>query len=185
MKMVKKLFVVVAVLCMTFAMSISAFAAEITTDEQKIIDVLKAGAVVDGKTVKIPAKYINQAESYLMKKDVSKAEVDKVLDYVDDAKKYMTSNKITDLNEMTSKQMNKMVSIAEDAAAVVDVKLTVNTKTGVIKGVDKDGNIVLSGEETIKQTGMDVNATGAVAVALAAVVAVCVIVAAKKKVFEA
>ena len=185
MKMVKKLFVVVAVLCMTFAMSICAFAAEITTDEQKIIDVLKAGTVVDGKTVKIPAKYINQAESYLMKKDVSKAEVDKVLGYVDDAKKYMTSNKITDLNEMTSKQMNKMVSIAEDAAAVVDVKLTVNTKTGVIKGVDKDGNIVLSGEETIKQTGMDVNATVAVAVALAAVVAVCVIVAAKKKVFEA
>ena len=70
MKMVKKLFAIATVLCMTFAMGICAYAAEITTDEQKLIDVLKTGVVVEGKTVKIPGKYINQAESYLMKKDV-------------------------------------------------------------------------------------------------------------------
>lgn len=183
MKMIKKLFVVAAVVCMTFAMSICACAAEITTDEQKLIDVLKAGVVVEGKTVKIPGKYINQAESYLMRKDVTKGEVDKILEYVGTAKDYAVSEKITDLSEMSKKQMDKMISIAEDAAAVVEVKLTVNTKTGIIKGVDKQGNVVLSGEETIKQTGMDINATVVVAVSLIVAVGVCVVVAAKKKVF--
>lgn len=180
----KKLIGFVAVLSMVFAMAITASAAQITSDEQTIIDVLKAGVVVDGKTVKVPTKYINQAESYLMNKDVTKAEVEEVLSYIDSAKDYMVANKIKDLSAMNSKQMDKMISYAEDAAKVVDVKLTVNTKTGVIRGIDTEGNVVLSGEETIKQTGMDMNATVAVAAALCAVVVVCVVVA-KKKVFEA
>ena len=180
----KKLIGFVAVLSMVFAMAITASAAQITSDEQTLIDVLKAGVVVDGKTVKVPAKYINQAESYLMNKDVTKAEVEEVLSYIDSAKDYMVANKIKDLSAMNSKQMDKMISYAEDAAKVVDVKLTVNTKTGVIRGIDTEGNVVLSGEETIKQTGMDMNATVAVAAALCAVVVVCVVVA-KKKVFEA
>lgn len=180
----KKLIGFVAVLSMVFAMAITASAAQITSDEQTIIDVLKAGVVVDGKTVKVPTKYINQAESYLMNKDVTKAEVEEVLSYIDSAKDYMVANNIKDLSAMNSKQMDKMISYAEDAAKVVDVKLTVNTKTGVIRGIDTEGNVVLSGEETIKQTGMDMNATVAVAAALCAVVVVCVVVA-KKKVFEA
>lgn len=180
----KKLIGFVAVLSMVFAMAITASAAQITSDEQTIIDVLKAGVVVDGRTVKVPTKYINQAESYLMNKDVTKAEVEEVLSYIDSAKDYMVANKIKDLSAMNSKQMDKMISYAEDAAKVVDVKLTVNTKTGVIRGIDTEGNVVLSGEETIKQTGMDMNATVAVAAALCAVVVVCVVVA-KKKVFEA
>ena len=180
----KKLIGFVAVLSMVFAMAITASAAQITSDEQTIIDVLKAGVVVDGRTVKVPTKYINQAESYLMNKDVTKAEVEEVLSYIDSAKDYMVANKIKDLSAMNSKQMDKMISYAEDAAKVVDVKLTVNTKTGVIRGIDTEGNVVLSGEETIKQTGMDMNATVAVAAALCEVVVVCVVVA-KKKVFEA
>lgn len=180
----KKLIGFVAVLSMVFAMAITASAAQITSDEQTLIDVLKAGVVVDGKTVKVPTKYINQAESYLMNKDVTKAEIEEILSYIDSAKDYMVANNIKDLSAMNSKQMDKMISYAEDAAKVVDVKLTVNTKTGVIRGIDTEGNVVLSGEETIKQTGMDMNATVAVAAALCAVVVVCVVVA-KKKVFEA
>lgn len=185
MKMIKKLFVIVAVLSLTLAMSICACAAEITSDEQTLIDVLKAGVVVDGKTVKIPTKYINQAQSYLAKKDVTKAEVDKILSYIDEGKDYMVTNKIKDFSNMSNKEMDKMISLAENAAKVVDVKLTVNTKTGVIKGVDTEGNIVLSGEETIKQTGMNMNATVVVAVSLCVVVGLCIVVATKKKVFEA
>ena len=185
MKMMKKMLVIVAVLSFTLAMSICACAAEITSDEQTLIDVLKAGVVVDGKTVKIPAKYINQAQSYLANKDVTKSEVDKILSYIDDGKDYMVANKIKDFSNMSNKQMDKMISLAEDAAEVIDVKLTVNTKTGVIKGIDNEGNVVLSGEETIKQTGMNMNATVVVAVSLCVAVGLCIVIATKKKVFEA
>ena len=78
-----------------------------------------------------------------------------------------------------------MISLAEDAAEVIDVKLTVNTKTGVIKGIDNEGNVVLSGEETIKQTSMNMNATVVVAVSLCVAVGLCIVIATKKKVFEA
>ena len=185
MKMFKKLVAVTTVLCMTFAMSICAFAAEITAEEQEIIDALRAGVVVDGETVTIPENYINQAESYLMREDIASEQVAEVLGYVEEAKNYVVSENITDLSSMSSSQMDEMIAVAQEAAEVVDVKLTVNTQTGIIKGVDEAGKVVLSGELSVKQTGTDMNATVAVAVALVAVVGVCVVVASKKKVFEA
>ncbi len=185
MKMFKRLFAVVAVLSMTFAMTICASAAEITAEEQAILDELSAGVEVDGVLVTVPADYMNQAEAYLLNEDVTAEECDEIMAQIDEAEDYVVKNNITDLSKMTSAQIDDVVEIAEKAAEVVDVTITVDTKTGTVTGVDASGKEVLSGKAPVKKTGMDVNATVVMAVALCAVVGTCVVVASKKNVFEA
>ncbi len=184
MKGFRKLFLLTA--AMVFAFSITALAAEITAKEQTIMDELNEGVVVDGETVNLPQQYLTKAESFLMKRDLTDAQVDAIIAKIKEAKAYLQSQGLKGFKGWAQEQVNRMTAIAQEAADVVDVTVSVDATTGEVSVTDNLDNEVydLTGP-VVQVTGMDINMTLVVIAALVAAVASVAVIAGKKKVFEA
>lgn len=184
MKGFKKLFLLTA--AMVFAFSLTALAAEITAKEQTILDELNEGVVVDGDTVSVPQQYLTQAESFLMKRDLTDDQVDAIIAKIKEAKAYLQSQGLKGFKGWTQEQVNSMTAIAQEAADVVDVTVSVDATTGEVSVTDNtDGTDYELTGPVVQVTGMDINMTLVVIAALVATVASVAVIAGKKKVFEA
>lgn len=61
----KKFLSLITVLALVAVTAVSASAAGINAEEKKVLDTIKAGVTVNGKTVNVPDNYLVQAENYL------------------------------------------------------------------------------------------------------------------------
>lgn len=169
-------------MCGMFA--VSAHAADgITADEQAILDNLKAGVVVDGTVVNVPAEYINQAETYLKTNDVTAEQATTIIVEIDNVKAVVKENKITDIKEIKGAVAKDILAHAEKAASTVGVTLTVSAdNTIVVK--DKTGKVLFTAEKgVIKATGDDYSSMFAMTGAIALLLAGAGVVASKKGYF--
>lgn len=162
-------FVTSLAMCGLFAVNVNA-AEGITADEQAILNELKAGVEVDGKTVSVPAEYINQAESFLKTNDVTAEQAKTINAEIAAAKEIVKTNKITDVKEIKGSVASEIFARAKSAAATVGVTLEVGAdKTITVK--DKAGNaLFVVSNGVIKATGdnysMMFGMTGAIALIL-------------------
>ena len=79
----KKLLACLIVVTLLVACVFSASAAGITADEKKIIDALSEEIkMASGKIVALPGKYINQAEDYLTKADLTDQQITAILGHI-------------------------------------------------------------------------------------------------------
>lgn len=151
---------------------VGAHAAEgITADEQKILDALNAGVVVDGTTVNVPAEYINQAESYLKTNDVAADQVTVILSEIDSVKAVVKENNIKSIADIKGSVASDIFAHAQKAASTVGVTLKLNADNTVTV-IDKDGKVLFTADKgVIKDTGdnytMMFVMTGAIALILA------------------
>lgn len=171
----KKLLCFVTSVAMCGMFAVSTFAANgVTADEQKVLDNLKKGAVVDGVTVTVPTEYIGQAEAFLATNDVTAEQVEAILVEIEAVRTIVTDNGIKSIEELKkSSHASKVFGHAQKAASIVGVTLKVNAD-GSVTGVDKNGKEVFNSKSTnevIKDTGDNYSImfvmTGAIAVVLA------------------
>jgi hypothetical protein len=185
--MKKSIVAVVLTAVMCFATSTSAFAANgLSSAEQSILNKLQAGVEVDGHVVQVPAAYINQAENELMKNktDLTAAqakEINSIIDQVVALAKEENIKSAADLKASASK--DKIVSLVKNAASVAGYKVALDAATGTVTVADPDSNVAFTSKNVINQTGFDMQATVAVAIALVSLLAASVVVADKKKLF--
>lgn len=185
---------------MSLAMTVSAFAATgVTTTEQKILNEAKAKALELGVDVDASQRYKDyyaQAESYLVKNDLSDKQVEALVAAVDEAaaaaQKEMDSNgaaKLSDLsaNVFASLESKVAAQITKAAEAVgIHVAQTangwevqdVNGNTVVQSTTGSDGS-----NATIKQTGAELTSTVVMAVMFVGALSACIVVAKKKNLF--
>lgn len=168
----KKLLCFMTSLAMCGMFMVGAHAAEgITADEQKILDALNAGVVVDGTTVNVPAEYINQAESYLKTNDVAADQVTVILSEIDSVKAVVKENNIKSIADIKGSVASDIFAHAQKAASTVGVTLKLNADNTVTV-IDKDGKVLFTADKgVIKDTGdnytMMFVMTGAIALILA------------------
>lgn len=128
----KKILALILILGMFLSMLITANAAGISSDEQKILDALKSEIQLKSSTYKIPAEYINQTENFLNANDLTADEVTQILAKIDEAKdlvKDVNAKKIADIPSSVKKEV---ISLATDAAKVVDLKLSVKSGNQIV-----------------------------------------------------
>lgn len=191
----KKFFALLLAVSMMAMLVFSASAASINADEKKIVDALSQKVkMASGATFSIPDKFINQAEDYLTKADLSADEVNTIVTAINKAAASIKTSTVTDLNKADVAIKTEVLNQANAAADVigaearyVDGANTFNVKlvftnsnvAGYTTNTEIDVNLA---NDEIVQTG----AEGSLALAVIAVVSVAaagafVVVASRKK----
>ncbi len=157
--------------------SASVFAASTTglnAAEEKVLAELHTTVEMGGIQKSLPVQYINQAEQYFIKEvDMTDAQADEVIAKINAVKAYLTSVGKSKFSDFTDAEIDKAVSLCNEASGVVDCTLTYNKVTRVVSVVTKgtDGkssttvaDVRVDGKDgVVKTTGFDV--PGVVAVA--------------------
>lgn len=150
----------IAILVLTMGAAVSA------ATEADIISALQAANV--------PAVYVSQAQSYLAANEVTAAEADEIIGYINDAKSAAAGQ--TSLSKLTAAQKIAIINDVEKAASVLDLKATYNGVDHTIGITDTTGKLVIavSSANAVKQTGYDYSLVliGLLTVLLASVTAV-------------
>lgn len=199
MKTVKKLVSAMLVGAMTLAMSATAFAAAagVSSEEEKILARATEKAQELGVDTSASAQfnqYYAQAEKFLAENELTTDQVNELTKAVDDAavtvKAEMDAQGVTKLGDLKS---NTDLVKSLESKVVAQVKAAAE-KVGITISVDAEGNYtakaadtttpVLDSSNPIKQTGFDLTATVVVVTAFVGAVAVCLVVASKKRFFE-
>lgn len=191
----KKFFALLLAVSMMAMLVFSASAASINADEKKIVDALSQKVkMASGATFSIPDKFINQAEDYLTKADLSADEVNTIVTAINKAAASIKTSTVTDLNKAdvaikteVLNQANAAANVIGAEARYVDGANTFNVKlvftnsnvAGYTTNTEIDVNLA---NDEIVQTG----AEGSLALAVIAVVSVAaagafVVVASRKK----
>lgn len=201
----KKLLALVISLVLVVACAVSGSAATgISTQESKIIDALSEKiTMASGKVVALPDRYINQAKDYLMKAELSDAQINAILTHIDNAQAEVATSNASSLSKAEAAVKQNVINEAKAAAEVINATLSV-AKNGVIESagsVAADYNVVLvfnsnstvpgytAGErielslsnDEIVQTGAEGNMTMVIVGSVLVLVAVAFVVAVSRK----
>lgn len=195
MSKMKKVLSVLMAGAMTLAMSVSAFAATgVSAAEQTILDTAKLKAIELGVDVSKSTQYKNyysQAETYLASNDLSEEQVNAMVTAVNEAaataKTEMSAQGVTKLSDLSKSVLgsleSKVASQITTAAAKVGIEISASSNGWSVKAVN-NGTTVASSSNVIKQTGApDFTTTVVMSAMFVGAVAVCGVVAKKRKLF--
>ena len=181
----KKLFAIllsIAILLVPMSLCVGAEAA-LNANEQKILAALKDKVNVNGVEVIIPANYITQAENYFKTIDVSKAQAEEILGYIDEGTELIKDTDIkntADLKVLAKSHKTEILDLGKKACAVVEATLTYDGKDVTIVA-DETGTTLFDAAPVVKTTGADVDfSTMAIILSSVAVVLGVAFVASKK-----
>ena len=126
MKKIIAILVAVLTIC---ACAFSASAATgISAEEKKIIDALSQKiTMASGKVVALPDKYINQAEDYLTKAELTSDQITSILGYIKNAQDAVKASKAQSLSVAEENVKKEVVKEAQAAAAVINATLSVSS----------------------------------------------------------
>lgn len=126
MKKIIAILVAVLTIC---ACAFSASAATgISADEKKIVNALSQKiTMASGKVVALPDKYINQAEDYLTKAELTSDQITSILGYIKNAQNAVKASKAQSLSVAEENVKKEVVKEAQAAAAVINATLSVSS----------------------------------------------------------
>lgn len=194
----KKIFALLLAVSMLVVLAFSASAAGISTDEKKIITALsKDVKMASGATFSLPDKFINQAEDYLTKTDLTADEVNTIVAAINKAADAVAKSTVKDLSKAdvalkkeVLAQANVAANVIGAEARVVDGSADFNVKLVFIDSdvagytTNTEVNVTLANDEIV-QTGAEGNmAMTVVAAVVVLAAAAFVVVFSRKKIAE-
>lgn len=193
MKKIFALLIVVALFCgCTFSASA---ATGITAEEKKIIEALEQKIKMkSGTVVALPDRYINQAEDYLTKADLTTEQINEILACIENAANEVKSSDAKNLSAASVEVKQAVIADAKEAAEVInadlfvtdsdkageyDCKLVFNSAS-TVEGYQGEIKLSLSNDEIV-QTGAEGNMTAIVIGSAAVLVALAFVIIASRK----
>lgn len=164
----KKLVVCAMASVMVVASTMTAFAAELSNSEKKIVDALKSAGVA--------SEYVTQAENYLKGDDVdvTDAQATTIVTQIEEAKEI--AGDVKDIAKLSADQKSKIVKKIEAAANEVGLTVSVDTSKDSIVVKDAAGKVVAEATtKTVKDTGANMTVTVSVVSLLALALAGCAV----------
>ena len=193
MKKIFALLIVVALFC-GCAFSASA-ATGITAEEKKIIEALEQKIKMkSGTVVALPDRYINQAEDYLTKADLTTEQINEILACIENAANEVKSSDAKNLSAASVEVKQAVIADAKEAAEVInadlfvtdsdkageyDCKLVFNSAS-TVEGYQGEIKLSLSNDEIV-QTGAEGNMAAIVIGSAAVLVALAFVIIASRK----
>ena len=170
----------------------AAASAESTAQYERLMSYLKdvriAHPTDSSKTLKLSASEIKAAQNYLSayitKNELKTATVDTIIAKLDSAIEIFKAAKVASLSDLSSADTDKLIKIAEECGALLNLSVVVDRTAKTIKFVDKTtGATVYTYGSTVKPTGWNMNVVPAAVAGAIIVLAIAggVIVALKKK----
>lgn len=183
----KKLASIMIALVLAATATVSAFAAGINSNEQKVLDELKS---VNISGVTISADYINQAEGYFNKIEMTAAQSATIIKAINDVENYVKAAGVKDLRDLSLDQKNVLLGYLKTAGSALGLTVsfdgtakliivkdaegaTVFSGSPYIYGSASSGNATVGDKNVIKTTGAETNFMGFGIAGAAAVLLVC------------
>lgn len=160
MKKISSLVCALTILCLSQISPAQAIGT-ISADEQKIIDSLQSGVMVNETKLSFQTADINAAKNYLSSHELTGTQISTVLNQIESAKAYLQNNNITDLDSLKTEHGQKILQYVQTAASALNLNVSINSD-GTVSLKDENGKTVYSSAGVIKKTGYDFSQTIAV-----------------------
>lgn len=158
--------------------------------EKSILANLKDGTTVNGQQMSVPVRFINMAETEMMKDgvDFTAVQAAEINAQIDTVLGVIKAEGATQVSRLSDSGEEKIFAAIEKAAGAVDYTVAYNYTSNTITVKNAAGSIVATVSVTgdlavIKQTGFDISETLAVITLVAAAAAVCLLIGYKKQLF--
>ncbi len=157
MKNFLKFLCVFVLVILVSAVSVSAEGG-INANEQAILEKVQGVYSAGGKRYSVPVEYFNQARNFFLTVDVSKAQSDEIIGYIDEGIEILDgqvpkfSPSVVGLESFDAAAKVKIAELAKKAGAVLDLKIVYSDEYVTI--TDSSGRTVFSGAAIIKITGV-------------------------------
>jgi hypothetical protein len=100
----KKLSAIFVALLLVAATAMTAFAAGINENEQKVLDAIKGSVKIKGVEMVWPDAYVNQAENYFNTIDMTSEQADKIIAVINEGKTYLEGTCNANIPDCTLEQ---------------------------------------------------------------------------------
>jgi hypothetical protein len=152
--------VIATVICMVLgAVSLTASAAGLDVNKNRVLNRLKTEISVAGKSVSLPGELITQAENFLKRDDVviTAKQADKIISHINSGINIVKEAGVTRISELNMQDKTAILDNIRTAAGVLGLKVSINSTDKTIT-VLKDNVPVATTEAALKITGTDISA---------------------------
>lgn len=157
----KKLSAIFVALLLVAVSAVSAFAAGINDNEQKVLDELKTSVKMQGTEMYLPEAYVNQAENFFNTIDMTEDQADKVLSVIKSGKTQLEATGAKNIADCTTAQKKELMTTLKNVMAPLNGTASYDKTTGEITLKSESGEVIFKAVPTLVEkgsnTGKDVN----------------------------
>ena len=157
----KKLSAIIVALLLVAVSAVSAFAAGINDNEQKVLDELKTSVKMQGKDMYWPDAFVNQAENFVNTIDMTADQADQILAVIKTGKTQLEATGAKNIGDCTTAQKKELMTTVRNVMAPVNGTASYDKTTGEITLKSESGEVIFKAVPTLVEkggnSGKDVN----------------------------
>ena len=157
----KKLSAIFVALLLVAVSAVSAFAAGINDNEQKVLDELKTSVKMQGTEMYLPEAYVNQAENFFNTIDMTADQADQILAVIKTGKTQLEATGAKNIGDCTTAQKKELMTTVRNVMAPVNGTASYDKTTGEITLKSESGEVIFKAVPTLVEkggnSGKDVN----------------------------
>ena len=149
----KKLSAIFVALLLVAVSAVSAFAAGINDNEQKVLDELKTSVKMQGTEMYWPEAYVNQAENFFNTIDMTEDQADKVLSAIKSGKTQLEATGAKNIADCTTAQKKELMTTLKNVMAPLNGTASYDKTTGEITLKSESGEVIFKAVPTLVEKG--------------------------------
>ncbi|MBU5461627.1 LPXTG cell wall anchor domain-containing protein [Lachnoclostridium sp. MSJ-17] len=149
----KKLSAIFVALLLVAVSAVSAFAAGINDNEQKVLDELKTSVKMQGTEMYLPEAYVNQAENFFNTIDMTEDQADKVLSAIKSGKTQLEATGAKNIADCTTAQKKELMTTLKNVMAPLNGTASYDKTTGEITLKSESGEVIFKAVPTLVEKG--------------------------------
>lgn len=149
----KKLSAIFVALLLVAVSAVSAFAAGINDNEQKVLDELKTSVKMQGTEMYLPEAYVNQAENFFNTIDMTEDQADKVLSVIKSGKTQLEATGAKNIADCTTAQKKELMTTLKNVMAPLNGTASYDKTTGEITLKSESGEVIFKAVPTLVEKG--------------------------------
>ena len=158
----KKISAVIAALLIVVISAVTAFAAGINDNEQKVLDELKTSVEMQGMEMYWPRTYVNQAENYFNTIDMTADQAEQIIAVIRSGKNQLESTGAKNIAECTAEQKKELMSTLTKVMEPVNGTASFDNISGEVTLKAENGEVIFKAVPTLvaKDGGKSVDING-------------------------
>ena len=149
----KKLSAIFVALLLVAVSAVSAFAAGINDNEQKVLDELKTSVKMQGTEMYLPEAYVNQAENFFNTIDMTADQADQILAVIKTGKTQLEATGAKNIADCTTAQKKELMTTLKNVMAPLNGTASYDKTTGEITLKSESGEVIFKAVPTLVEKG--------------------------------
>ena len=145
----KKISAVIAALLIVVISAVTAFAAGINDNEQKVLDELKTSVEMQGMEMYWPRTYVNQAENYFNTIDMTADQAEQIIAVIRSGKNQLESTGAKNIAECTAEQKKELMSTLTKVMEPVNGTASFDNISGEVALKAENGEVIFKAVPTL------------------------------------